>query len=1197
VTKRFIAGVGATLLAVVAAPLAAVLPADADEGSLGDLTDFEVAGDTYTLTSGSARLRLSFEDDDLLRVWLAPDGTFTDPANDDPGHPDAPDADIVVKRDYPGAGSTYVDTDDSIVIRTDAAALTVTKSPITLELADADGTQLWRETEPLAWTDDETTQALTRGSQEQFFGGGMQNGRFSHRDETITVSTSYNWNDGGNPNAVPFYVSSNGYGVLRNTFARGSYDFGEPVSTTHDEERFDAYYFVGDAKEVIDGYTELTGRPVMLPMYALEIGDADCYLHNANRGERETLRDSGAVAEGYSSRGIPLGWMLVNDGYGCGYEQLPETAQMLHDNGIELGLWTESDLTEQEYEVESGVRVRKTDVAWVGSGYRFGLDACEKSRDGIEDYSADRATVLTVEGWAGTQRCAATWSGDQSGSWEYIRWQIPTYAGSTMSGLHVSTGDVDGIFGGSPKTYVRDLQWKMMLPMTYMMNGWAASDKQPWRYGSPYTEINKKYLLLHERLLPYLYTYTAGANSNGVGATRPLVLNYPDDPNTWGDSVKYEFLAGDDFLVAPVYQDTTVRDGIYLPEGDWVDYWTGRVYSGNQTVDGYRAPLDTLPLFVRAGAIVPMFPEGTIDWAEGKAAGQLDLDIYPQGSSTFTNYEDDGRTRAYAAGEHAKQRFDVEAPESGSGAIEVRIGALDGQYDGRPEERRYQMAVHTNKSPDTVRIGSQHLELVADAAALEEADAGWFYEPETGIAHVKTPTISTSSAATVHITGASAVGGDHPGELQAEVDLLVPAVSAAGEPSDVAATFTNETGKPVQVTGTELSVPQGWAVTATGPTTATDLPDGDTFTAPFTVTPPADGEPGEYELSAVATYVVRDVERATGDRVGTTLAHANLAAAFNNVGITSLDDPDSGDLDGGGSSFIAERLAEKGWTPGAELTANDWTFELSSSQPGTEDNVASTGETIKFSGQGNTLAFLGTGTSGAAGGTATVHYTDGSTSTATLGFPNWCCLATDTYGAEIAVETKGKNVSGVGESYPNVDYRLYTSTISVDEAKEVAAVTLPGNAAVHVFAMNIGTEEIVPPPIEPGQYALGNIGSGLNLEAPGDAVAQLQTGEPSADPAQKWVLSQHDDGTYQVKNAASGQCMDVFYSSTDDGALVGQYTCTGTSNQRWIVENSDGVLSLKAKHSSLFLTADPDGLAVQASDTGDDARWWNAVPN
>ncbi len=366
---------------------------------------------------------------------------------------------------------------------------------------------------------------------------------------------------------------------------------------------------------------------MMPPIYGLEMGDADCYCHNANRGERHTL-DALQIADGYVDRQIPLGWMLVNDGYGCGYENLDAVAQGLHDRHITLGLWTSTGLADHAQEVRTGARVRKLDVAWVGPGYRFALNACRQAYEGIENHSEGRGFVWTPEGWAGSQRYAVHWSGDQEGSWEYIRWQIPTYAGATLSGLASTTGDVDGIYTGSAATYTRDLQWKMFLPVVMTMSGWAPTDKQPWRWGEPYTAINRRYIQLRERLLPYFYTYAARAHRSGVGMVRPLWLEYPDDPATVREEVKYEFLAGDAFLVAPVYDDREVRDSIYLPEGTWVDYWTGERHRGPVRLHDHPAPLDRLPLFVKGGSIVPMWPEGTLSW-KTRDTGQLDLDVYP----------------------------------------------------------------------------------------------------------------------------------------------------------------------------------------------------------------------------------------------------------------------------------------------------------------------------------------------------------------------------------------------------------------------------------------------------------------------------------------------------------------------------------------------------------------------------------------
>ncbi|WP_446664212.1 TIM-barrel domain-containing protein [Flexivirga sp. B27] len=1063
--RRLVAVLGAALLALTglaaltpsAATAAAPAAAPAEGGHLADITAVEQHGDHYVFTAGEAKLRVTAVDDDLLRVEVAPDGKFTDPANDDPEDPKAPDADIVVKTDYGTTTSKLATTNAAYTISTADAQLTVTKSPATLTMARSNGTVLWRETAPLSWNDDGTTQHLAQGATEQYFGGGMQNGRFSHRGQKLSISKD-GWDEGGQPNSVPFYISSTGYGVLRDTFAPGSYDFGSgdsgAVSTTHTEQRFDAYYFIGDAKQVIDGYTELTGRPLALPMYALELGDADCYLHNANRGERHTLADSTAVADGYKKHKLPLGWMLVNDGYGCEYEDLAETGDMLHQHGSELGLWTQRDLTEQKSEVAAGVRVRKTDVAWVGPGYRFGLDACEKARDGIEDNSTDRATVLTIEGWAGTQRCGAMWSGDQSGSWDYIKWQIPTYAGSTMSGQPVTTGDIDGIFGGSAKTYVRDLQWKMMLPMTYAMSGWANEDKQPWTYGEPYTSINKKYLMLHERLLPYFYTHTMNATKNGVGPTRPLYLDYPNDPNTWGEKAKYEFLAGDDFLVAPVYSDTSVRDGIYLPEGRWVDYWTGRIYQGGQTINGYKAPLDTLPMFVKAGAIVPQFPKGTLDWKAGKQAGQLDLDVYPSGHTSFTNYEDDGRSQSKAS---AQQRFDVAAPRTGSGPVTVRLSALAGSYAGKPTQRHYRLTVHTDKAAGSISVAGHKVPKRSSQQAVDAADSGWFYDSSTGVIHVKTTSLPTSQAATVRINGAGAVGGSHPDDRNVSLDVQAESISVAGKDSKVTAKFTNDTRTSVAVRDTSITPPKGWTVQADGPTTTDELADGATFTATYTLTPPASVEPGTVDLTATATYRVHGTSHTVTDRTNTTVAYADTASAYNNVGTTASDDPAPGNLDGGGSSFLADKLAAEGASPGAKVSANGFDFTWPDAQPGTKDNIAGAGQTISVSGQGNALAFLGTGTSASAGGAATVYYTDGTSDSGTVGMPNWCCLAQDSYGAEVAIRTLGKNTPD-GPAYPTTEYRVYTSTMQIDPDKQVAAVTLPSNSAFHVFDIAAGTD-------------------------------------------------------------------------------------------------------------------------------------------
>ncbi|GHE57117.1 hypothetical protein GCM10014715_07740 [Streptomyces spiralis] len=839
----------AAVFAVLAATVAPSPPARAatatTEGTetvIGAVTGFSHSGASFTFTAGTAKARVGFVSADTFRIEVAPDGTFTDPVGDD----------IVLPQGKPPA-TRWADRGDRYELSTDKVTLRVYKAPLRFALYRVDGTRLWEETRGISWNGTSTTQTLARGADEQFYGTGEQNGsgNTSHRGKTLKVGVDYDWDEGGHPNSVPFYLSSAGYGVYRNTYAPGTYAFTDPVTTTEQENRFDAYYFAGDsAKDVIGQYTELTGRPMLPPIYGLEIGDSDCYLHNANRGERHTL-DALKVADDYVENDMPLGWMLVNDGYGCGYENLAETAEGLVDRKMQMGLWTEDGLDKLADQVKAGQRVAKLDVAWVGDGYKFALDGCKAAYQGIEDNSDARGFTWAPESWSGAQRCGVQWSGDQSGSWDYIRWQIPTYAGATMSGLAYTTGDVDGIFGGSAKTYTRDLQWKAFLPTVMTMDGWAAKDKQPYQYGEPYTSINRKYLKLKESLLPYMYTYAAQAHRTGVGPVRPLALEYPDDAKAAGDAAKYEFLTGEDFLVAPVYSDTAVRDGIYLPKGDWIDYWSGRIYHGPTTVDGYQAPLDTLPLFVKAGASVPMWP-GVRSYQDRTANSPLAWDVYPQGSTSFTLYEDDGVTRQHRDGAYAEQQVAVTAPDHGAGAVRIAVGAENGDFVGQQKSRPYRFTVHTGSSPRQVRLDSGALPRFTSRAAFDVAAEGWWYDASdrAGVVQVKTRAVSTARAFRIDLDAASAVGGKVPGAT-GTVALTPPQELGAGVSGKVTVDFTaGRTG--ADTAELSLAAPEGWTVSPAR--SVGGLEPGQRASAEFTVTPPADAQPGEAVLTGTARY-------------------------------------------------------------------------------------------------------------------------------------------------------------------------------------------------------------------------------------------------------------------------------------------------------------------------------------------------------
>ena len=709
---------------------------------------------------------------------------------------------------------------------TTALTLTVDKADCRFTLIDRlTGKTVWAETKPLDLDAEKgTTQTLATTADECFYGGGQQNGEFAHKGRKISILADGNWNEGGHPNPSPFYQTNTGYGVLRHTFATGEYDFSgeKEIRTTHAENRFDAFYFVGgDFAGNLNLYTQFTGRPNFIPRWGLQLGDADAYITRDKETREPAQNEDGSykevtpvdavrVAKAYREHDMPCGWLLVNDGYGCDHMQLGYVADTLAGLGFHTGLWTEGALDRINWEVgQAGSRVQKIDVAWSGPAYQHALECCRTAAEGIERNANARAFVWGVQGWAGTQRYCIAWTGDQSGSWDLIRWNIPTYAGSAMSGQAYASTDIDGIFGGSNETYLRDLQWKSWTTAIYAMNGWSNVNKSPWSYPEPYRSLNRAALLHKNRIVPFVYSYMAQAWAAGEPIVRPLVYNFPEDRHTWGDAAKYQFMLGEEVLVAPVYTSMKLNRGwrkdIYLPEGTWYDYNDGRRVEGPTTIAAYPVTLATQPVFVRAGSIIPMYPEMLV--LGDKPFDPITFDVYPDFSggrdAFFRLYEDDGETQAfrkydaYTTQDVCVRTFDRDA----HGLIQVGLDAVVGNgYEGMPEARSYEFLIHCPVAPESVfltnpdgSVGQEILKLDGERAATAYANArqAWFYDPaeKNGLLRVKlarTP-LSETRAFIVHTKPFSAIQPTKPypvPEVTNELDRSEFAVSVNSQAGD-----------------------------------------------------------------------------------------------------------------------------------------------------------------------------------------------------------------------------------------------------------------------------------------------------------------------------------------------------------------------------------------------------------------------------
>lgn len=691
----------------------------------------------------------------------------------------SPEAKILTNNPRRDVGQLTVSSDDQKVsVSTANVRVDFAKKGALVSVTDLRRQQtVVSQTEPTLFERGKTTLTLSQQPNEWFYGGGVQNGRFSHRGEKIDIVNTNSWTDGGVCSPAPFYWSTGGYAVMCHTFKQGAYDFGKTrkgeVTISHDTPYMDVFVMVDERPvQLLDDYYQLTGNPVLLPKFAFYEGHLNAYnrdywkeTDDTNRGilfedgkhYTESQKDNGGIKESlngekdnyqFSARAVidrylnadmPLGWVLPNDGYGAGYGQtstldgnianLKSFGDYARKKGVEIGLWTQSNLHPIDSipallqrdivkEVrDAGVRVLKTDVAWVGAGYSFGLNGIADVGQIMPYYGSDaRPFIITLDGWAGTQRYAGVWTGDQKGGeWEYIRFHVPTYIGAGLSGMSNITSDMDGIFGGkNMEVNIRDFQWKAFTPMQLNMDGWGANPKYPQALGEPATSINRNYLKLKAAMLPYTYSCAYEAVA-GQPLIRAMFLDYPSD-FTHSAATKYQYMYGPSMLVAPIYQPTQadaqgndIRNGIYLPEGQWIDYFTGDVYEGGRILNNFDAPIWKLPLFVKAGAIVPMNrPNNNI--YEVNTAERI-FDIWPAGHSEFTLYDDDGNTEAYLRGEHATTKVTSELDAKGN--LAITICPTEGNYEGMVKEKSTLVRINTTARPKSVRaiIGKKKVTL------------------------------------------------------------------------------------------------------------------------------------------------------------------------------------------------------------------------------------------------------------------------------------------------------------------------------------------------------------------------------------------------------------------------------------------------------------------------------------------------------
>ncbi|NJL21139.1 MAG: DUF5110 domain-containing protein, partial [Leptolyngbyaceae cyanobacterium SM1_3_5] len=309
----------------------------------------------------------------------------------------------------------------------------------------------------------------------------------------------------------------------------------------------------------------------------------------------------------------------------------------------------------------------------------YGLGMAKAAYEGLLRLRpTERSFVLTRSGFAGVQRYSSVWMGDNHSLWDYLEGSLPMLCNMGLSGVAFVGCDIGGFAGNATaELFARWMQVGLLYPLMRAHSITGSERHEPWVFGDRVEQICREYIELRYRLLPYYYSLFWQAATTGAPILRPLLYEFPQDHTTY--QIDDQVMLGSGLMAAPILKPEREHRAVYLPEGTWFDWWTEERYEGKTHILAH-APIDRMPLYVRAGSIVPIQP--VMQFVDERAIDVLTLKVWP-GDGEFTLYEDDGRSFAYQSGQFATTQIRVWMADED--AI-VEIAARQG--DWQPAARR-----------------------------------------------------------------------------------------------------------------------------------------------------------------------------------------------------------------------------------------------------------------------------------------------------------------------------------------------------------------------------------------------------------------------------------------------------------------------------------------------------------------------------
>ena len=363
----------------------------------------------------------------------------------------------------------------------------------------------------------------------------------------------------------------------------------------------------------------------------------------------------------------------------------------------------------------------------------YALQMAKATIEGLKKHSPNkRHFILTRAGFAGIQRYSSVWTGDNLANEDHLRLACLMTQSLGLSGVPFAGSDVGGFMDyPSQRLYTR---WMQLGAFTPFFRGHSAinyPDKEPWAFGEEVERWVKDAISLRYKLMPLLYNEFFNSSQTGLPVMKPMFLEFQNDENCYWWDAQFQFMIGENLLVAPVVIEKDNFKKLYLPEGKWMNYWTKEIYTGSQWII-IEAPIWQIPLFVKEGGIIPM--QEVLQYAGEKEIEQLELLVFPSKENSFTLYEDDGISYDYKEGKYSLTGFSVDKNDS-----EIKLAAKKTVDKYKPGRKSFLINFFNVSTVKEVKTDGKQLTAVSSKDELQKSKSGYYFDSKENSVITKIP--------------------------------------------------------------------------------------------------------------------------------------------------------------------------------------------------------------------------------------------------------------------------------------------------------------------------------------------------------------------------------------------------------------------------------------------------------------------------